>query len=657
MPESNGALARQQQLADDIARGAHGEPHKDDSALARQQQLADDIARAGGPKLANPDDADSVGVTMFDLPGSNDLTITVLLGREHLQRAPSQSLVRIESRNDKRKYLGVVTAGPFAEPDGLRADSDILKAVATHRGDYLPPFHGRVQVTILGEEVKGGELTPPRLRPLPNSPVFVLKDDEAAKVLKCGGDVRLGLAVGHEQVEVGAPAKAKSVFPRHTAILGTTGGGKSTTVSGLVSRARAAGMAVILLDVEGEYTAMHEPTDHKGMQEGLRARNLTPEGVPVKDMTVYHLVGRGTANPGHPNRKEFSLQFARLSPYAVMEILDLSDAQQERFLKAFDITKEMMRDLNIFPTRDSGEQQRMALENDEFERGYPRMMLSLLMDVVGACLARAEKGPKEGRGKGKGSDDEEEAPSAFEPQTPALRDSEGKGKLAKRLNAANPPGNAISWRAVLGRLARLNRMKVFHNEGGKPPMTYTNLVRPGSLSVIDLSDSGFSELNNLVIADILRGVQDVQDDSYSAYESAKAKGDTAAEPPRVLIVVEEAHEFLSEERIARTPVLFEQVAKIAKRGRKRWLGLCFVTQLPSHLPKQVLGLCNSFILHKLQDPQVVTLLKRTVGGVDEGLWDRLPNLAPGQAVVSFPHFARPLLVSIDPSQAKLRMTD
>ena len=109
--------------------------------------------------------------------------------------------------------------------------------------------------------------------------------------------------------------------------------------------------------------------------------------------------------------------------------------------------------------------------------------------------------------------------------------------------------------------------------------------------------------------------------------------------------------------MSKTPVLFEQVAKICKRGRKRWLGLCFVTQLPSHLPKQVLGLCNSFIIHKLKDPQVVTLLKRMVGDVDEGLWARLPNLAAGQAIVSFPHFSRPLLVSIDPSQAKLRLTE
>ena len=101
-------------------------------------------------------------------------------------------------------------------------------------------------------------------------------------------------------------------------------------------------------------------------------------------------------------------------------------------------------------------------------------------------------------------------------------------------------------------------------------------------------------------------------------------------------MIEEAHEFLSDERIDKMPVLFQQVARIAKRGRKRWLGLCFVTQLPAHLPKQVLGLCNSFILHKLTDPQVVATLRRTVGGVDDGLWDRLPGLAPGQAVVELP---------------------
>ena len=104
-------------------------------------------------------------------------------------------------------------------------------------------------------------------------------------------------------------------------------------------------------------------------------------------------------------------------------------------------------------------------------------------------------------------------------------------------------------------------------------------------------------------------------------------------------------------------MLFEQVARIAKRGRKRWLGLVFVTQLPQHLPRQVLGLCNNFVLHKLTDPQVVNALRHTVSGIDDSLWARLPGLAPGQAVVSFGHMARPLLISVDPAPCKLRMVD
>ena len=197
-------------------------------------------------------------------------------------------------------------------------------------------------------------------------------------------------------------------------------------------------------------------------------------------------------------------------------------------------------------------------------------------------------------------------------------------------------------------------MKVFYNEeNGPKPIAYKELLRPGDVSVVDLSDSGASELNNLVIADLLRGVQDAQEEVYAAYE--KAAGATA--PPRVLIIIEEAHEFLSAQRIDQMRTLFEQVSTIARRGRKRWLSLAFVTQLPQHLPRQIYGLVNSYILHKITDPQVVRDLQRTVSGIDESLWGRLTGLAPGQAIVSFPHLARPLLVAVDPAPCKLRMAD
>jgi DNA helicase HerA-like ATPase len=580
-----------------------------------------------------------VGRTMFDLPGSEDLSVTVLLAQEQVQQAPSQALVRIVSRPDGRRYLGVVSAGPFAEPDSLRADSPVLLAVATHGAEYLPRFHGRLRVTLLGEELADGSVVPPRLRPLPHSPVYRLDEAETTRVLKAGGDVRLGLAVGHGGVVVGLPSDAKSVLPRHTAILGTTGGGKSTTVAGLVRGASEAGLAVVLLDVEGEYTFLHEPTEDGRMRALLAERGLAAGGVRAGRMSLYHLIGRETTNPAHPDRRPFSLQFARLSPYTVMEMLGLNDAQTDRYLYAYEQAKGLLRDLGIFPSRGADESLRQREERvlgrlDEFERGYPRLKLSFLLDVVGLCKALVTK-------------------SCFTPFNAPLRTEEGQDAVRKRLHREDMPGSASSWGKLHSLLWRVMRLKVFdrHEDGGRF-LDYRTMLEPGRVSVVDLSDAGLTEMSNIAVADVLRGIQEAQEAAYRDFEAGKIK-----EPPRVLLVIEEAHEFLSAQRIERSPHLFQQVASIAKRGRKRWLGLAFVTQLPQHLPRQVLSLCNNFVLHKLTDPQVVNALKHTVSGLDDSLWARLPGLAPGQAVVSLGHMARPLLVSVDPTPCKLRMVD
>jgi DNA helicase HerA-like ATPase len=594
------------------------------------------IAAAGGELIPDAARIGSIGATMFDLPSSDDNSVIVLLPKETMQAAPSQALVRIKSA-DRRSYLGMVTAGPFAEPDGLRGDSHMLVTIAAHNGIFLPPHHGRLEVSILGEELEDGSLTPPRLRPLPNSPVFVLNDDESAAVLRTEGDIRLGFVVGYENVVVGVPSDQKSVLPRHTAVLGTTGGGKSTTISRLVQQAQEAGMAVIVLDVEGEYTFMHEPTEDSHMLAGLEKRGLPAAGLNPARTRLFHLVGRDTANPDHPNLRPFSLQFARLSPYAVAEILEFTDPQQERFFTAYDIAKTLMRDLDIYPRRGNPAEERDAVEIDEFERGYPRLTLPLLLDVIGACHASVAK-------------------SEVTPYSHHFRSDEARQKLVQRVKEAKISGNTASWRALLGKLGMLNRIKVFDRDGVKP-IYYKEMLKPGVVTIVDLSESGASELNNIVIADLLKGLQDAQDDAFEAYEQAKEAGQSAEAPTRVLLIIEEAHEFLSAERIGTMPILFQQLARIAKRGRKRWLGLVFVTQLPQHLPSQVFGLVNSYVLHKITDPRVVSELKRTVSGIDESLWKRLPGLAPGQAIVSFPHMTRPLLVSIDPTPAKLRLID
>ena len=55
------------------------------------------------------------------------------------------------------------------------------------------------------------------------------------------------------------------------------------------------------------------------------------------------------------------------------------------------------------------------------------------------------------------------------------------------------------------------------------------------------------------------------------------------------------------------------IYRIARRGRKRWLGLMFATQFPQHLPDELFTLCNNRILMKLGDEQTIRRLKNSVG--------------------------------------------
>jgi DNA helicase HerA-like ATPase len=578
---------------------------------------------------------------MYDAPTSKDNTVTVLLPADDISKVPSQSLVRIKSRRvtkggDGRQYIAAVVAGPFAEPDGLRADAPIVVTTTVRGAAFMPRYHRRIQIEILGEEI-GGTVIPPRFRPLPNSPVFVLNQAETASQLKLKGDVPLGMAVGYEDMVVALPTTRKDVFPRHTGILGTTGGGKSTTVSGLIGKLRDSGVAVVVFDTEGEYTQIAEPTEDPRMIAALERRGLQPAG--ISNVGLYHLIGRETTNEDYGDRKTFCLKYENLSPYAVMEILSFNDAQQERFLKAYDIARRVLTRLEIYPA--TPEEKAELLELDEMERGYPRLTLQQMYDIVRLCADTVA---------GEATED-----------TP-LRSPEfrlGRSKILQVLKEANlkenkSPANVSSWHKVQGSLSRLLRLGVF--DTGQPP-DYKMMTQPGRVTIVDLSDTDSAKVNNLVISEILRGLHLRQDENYREYEKQVKQGKTNATMKKVEVVIEEAHEFLSAERIRQMPVLFQQVARIARRGRKRWLGLMFVTQLPQHLPDEVLGLINNYILHKIADANVISRLKRSVGGVEDGLWTRLPNLAPGQAIVSAASLARPLLVAIDPTSCKLRMID
>jgi uncharacterized protein len=581
--------------------------------------------RNGGPFKLPKEYEGSFGRTLYDLPSSEDGAVTVVMPKEETESVTSQALVRILSYPDNRKYVGFVSQGPFHDPDGIRADSTAMVVSAVSGAISMPNCHGRVEVEILGAEHADGRIGPANRRPLPNSPVFAVSDDDMAKILNLSGDFALGVVAGHPTVSVPVPVKNKAVLYRHTAVLGTTGGGKSTTVTNFIGGLREHGVAVILLDTEGEYTTMNEPTENKDMIALLQDRGIPVSG--MKETYVYRLIGREASNPKHPNNQEFGLDFSKLSPWAVVEILGLNDAQQTRFFSAYDIARRLLVELKVFPANPQEQQQ--ALEWDEMEEGYPKLTLALLIDVVAQCINK------------------DEHPEFF--VSSLLKgNTKGQGQLHGLVNGANVEGVASSWKKVSSMLWKLWRLKIFDQANVKP-LDYKQILKPGRVNIIDLSDLESPVLRNLAIAQVLKDTQDGQE---RAYEAAQKESGT---PTPTNIIIEEAHEFLSTGRIRQMPTLYEQVAKIAKRGRKRWLGLTFVTQLPQNLPDEVLALVNNWILHKIQDESVVSRLRRTLPSIDQAQWRTLASLQPGQAVVTFTHMRRPILTTMHPSPYRLRL--
>jgi len=579
-----------------------------------------------------PDDAD--GRTLFDTPQSEDGSVSVVFPQEKFDRWRSQALVHIESV-DGRRYLAQVVRGPYASPVGLPAGAPALVITQVEGSLFTPPYHGWANLEILGEIV-GGQTTLPLFRPRPNSLVKLLTPEQTRTALRCDGDLRLGNAVGFVDLPVGLSSDEKAHLPRHTLAVGTTGAGKSTFIASWVEKLAKAGFNVILIDVEGEYSSIHQPADSSRILPALHARGLTPVGIENTFLLVPTDATAG--DPKHPRLRRFCLNFSNVSPYIASELLQGNDAQTDRFLAAYDAAAELVTELGL--VADRAEHARRVTEWDDQEAGYPDLKLAQVLDVAIAVVGVL--------GKEEPSDQFLHA-EGFKAHVPRL--FEKAALVRKKLE------HLASWRKTVRLIAALHRTGLFDRSDAKAKdgreirtLDFVRiLAEPGKVLVYDLSGLDAPPHRNLAIADLLRSVADAQDLLYEAAPAEKK--------PKTVIVIEEAHEFVSAERVSQMPALFSQIQRIARRGRKRWLGLMFATQFPQHLPGELFTLCNNRILMRLGDEPTLRRLQHSVGGVSESLWPRLKNLPTGQAIVSAQGIDPAMIVNLEPGRCKLRMVD
>lgn len=143
-----------------------------------------------------------------------------------------------------------------------------------------------------------------------------------------------------------------------------------------------------------------------------------------------------------------------------------------------------------------------------------------------------------------------------------------------------------------------------------------------SITIIDLSGIPSTILTRL-IGSLLRII-------YDALFWSRDKSMGGVERP-LLIVMEEAHSYLGKDDQGPAS---KQVRRIVKEGRKYGIGALIISQRPSEVDETILSQCGTFITLRLSNPNDRNQVQGTLPDHLAGLMDMLPILRTGEAIIT-----------------------
>jgi DNA helicase HerA-like ATPase len=98
--------------------------------------------------------------------------------------------------------------------------------------------------------------------------------------------------------------------------------------------------------------------------------------------------------------------------------------------------------------------------------------------------------------------------------------------------------------------------------------------------------------------------------------------------------LEEAQNYIPEKNRKEKESIAKRVfERIAREGRKYGISLIVSSQRPSELSKTVLSQCNSFIVHRLQNPDDQKYVRGLVSSANSDILDQLPLLPQQHAII------------------------
>jgi hypothetical protein len=165
---------------------------------------------------------------------------------------------------------------------------------------------------------------------------------------------------------------------------------------------------------------------------------------------------------------------------------------------------------------------------------------------------------------------------------------------------------------------------------------------PHTVAILDLSGAPISVLNNLV-GGLLRIV-------YDALFWARNTSEGGRERP-LLVVLEEAHAYLGREDAGAAATA---VKRIVKEGRKYGVGAMVVSQRPAEIDPTILSQCGTIISLRLSNTADRSHITGAVTDNLEGLLSMLPILRTGEAIIVGEAVQLPVRTLISAPPASMR---
>ncbi len=154
------------------------------------------------------------------------------------------------------------------------------------------------------------------------------------------------------------------------------------------------------------------------------------------------------------------------------------------------------------------------------------------------------------------------------------------------------------------------------------------------ISIIDVSGVP-SDITSTVVAVLSRLVFDFA--IWSRKES----------PRPILLVCEEAHRYVPNERNADGSSVGRILSRIAKEGRKYGISLGLITQRPSDLAEGVLSQCGTIIAMRLNNDRDQAFVRAAMPEGSRGFLDAIPALRNRECVICGEGVSIPIRVAFD----------